>query len=192
MAANTLNGTRNKGTGMLRVPIYRGVIVWNKVRYVRDPSTGRRVTRPNPQSEWKTSDAPHLRIVDDELWFKVQDRLGVHGDSGGRKHRVTKRRLLSGLLKCGVCGSGMTVNGGGDGRSRILCSRHRESASCTHKRSYYLDTVEAIVVGVLRKALAEPNLIHTFVETYVAERRKLSVDIAKQHNRASGKGACFV
>ena len=183
-AANTLNGTRNKGTGMLRVPIYRGVIVWNKVRYVRDPETGRRVTRPNPQSEWKTSDAPHLRIVDDELWFKVQDRLGVHGDSGGRKHRVAKRRLLSGLLKCGVCGSGMTVNGGGDGRSRILCSRHRESASCAHKRSYYLDTVEAIVVGVLRKALAEPNLIHTFVETYVAERRKLSVDIAKQHNRA--------
>ena len=78
----------------------------------------------------------------------------------------------------------MTVNGGGDGRSRILCSRHRESASCAHKRSYYLDTVEAIVVGVLRKALAEPNLIHTFVETYVAERRKLSVDIAKQHSRA--------
>ena len=37
---------------------------------------------------------------------------------------------------------------------------------------------------VLRKALAEPNLIHTFVETYVAERRKLSVDIAKQRNRA--------
>ncbi len=40
-AANTLNGTRNKGTGMLRVPIYRGLIVWNKVHYVRDPSTGR-------------------------------------------------------------------------------------------------------------------------------------------------------
>ena len=169
---------------MLRVPIYRGVIVWNKVRYVRDPATGRRVTRPNPQSEWKTSDAPHLRIVDDELWFKVQDRLGVHGDFGRPKtprHQAPSSLRSSQMWRVRIWDDRQWR---GDGRSRILCSRHRESASCAHKRSYYLDTVEAIVVGVLRKALAEPNLIHTFVETYVAERRKLSVDIAKQHNRA--------
>ena len=186
-AGNTLNGTRNKGTGMLRVPIYRGILVWNKVRYVRDPSTGRRVTRPNPEQDWKSVEVPHLRIIEDELWFKVQERLGVHGSAGGRKNRVSKRRLLAGLLKCGVCGSGMTVNGGGDGRSRILCSRHRESASCSHKRSYYLDTVETIVVQVLRQALLEPELIHTFVETYIAERRKLNAATVKQHDRAKAE-----
>jgi site-specific DNA recombinase len=114
----------------------------------------------------------------------VQERLGIHGTSGGRKNRVSRRRLLTGLLKCGVCGSGMTVNGGGDGRSRVLCSRHRESASCTHKRSYYLDTIEKIVVEVLRKALSDPGALHTFIDAYVAERRKLNAEIAKQYNRA--------
>jgi hypothetical protein len=49
-AANTLNGTRNKGTGLLRVPIYRGVIVWNKVRYVRD-RTARHKTQSSKRME---------------------------------------------------------------------------------------------------------------------------------------------
>src|SRR5208337_4931973 len=66
----------------------------------------------------------------------------------------------------------------------VLCSRHRENASCTHKRSYYLDTVETIVVEVLRQALLEPESIHTFVETYVAERRKLNAATVKQYDRA--------
>lgn len=81
----------------------------------------------------------------------------------------------------------MTVNGGGDGRSRILCSRHRESASCSHKRSYYLDTVETIVVQVLRQTLLEPEPIHTFVETYIAERRKLNAATVKQHDQAKAE-----
>jgi hypothetical protein len=36
----------------LRVTLYRGMIVWNKMRYIRDPSTGKRVSRANPKSEW--------------------------------------------------------------------------------------------------------------------------------------------
>jgi site-specific DNA recombinase len=84
-AANTLTGTKNRGTGMLRLPIYRGKLVWNKVHYVKDPDTGRRVTRINLQSEWQTADLDHMRIVDDELWNAVQARLDIHGHAGGAR-----------------------------------------------------------------------------------------------------------
>ena len=36
--------------------------------------SGRRVRRPNPVTEWKTHDVPHLRTVDDALWQAVKER----------------------------------------------------------------------------------------------------------------------
>ena len=82
-----------RGNGMLRLSIYVGVLVWNKVHYVRDPETGRRVTRPNPPSEWKRIEVPHLRIVDQDLWDAVQKRLDETGGKPGRTNRPAKRRL---------------------------------------------------------------------------------------------------
>lgn len=34
---------------------------------IKDPDTGRRVSRPNPDSEWKRVEVPELRIILDEL-----------------------------------------------------------------------------------------------------------------------------
>jgi site-specific DNA recombinase len=48
--------------------------VWNRLRYVKDPDTGKRVSRQNPPSEWVTTAVPELRIVDDELWDEVKGR----------------------------------------------------------------------------------------------------------------------
>jgi site-specific DNA recombinase len=39
----------------------------NRLRYVKDPSTGKRVSRLNAESEWIVTDVPHLRIIEDEL-----------------------------------------------------------------------------------------------------------------------------
>lgn len=52
--------------------LHRGVVVWNKSRK-RDAF--RQVNqRPRPQSEWLRADAPHLRIIDEQLWKRVQSR----------------------------------------------------------------------------------------------------------------------
>jgi site-specific DNA recombinase len=52
---------------MLHNDRYRGVVVWNRTRKVRDPRNGRRVQRKRPKSEWVVSQAPHLQIVSDDL-----------------------------------------------------------------------------------------------------------------------------
>ena len=66
--ASTINGNATRGHGLLLNPIYAGRLIWNRVRMVRDPDTGRRVSRPNPESEWQTADVPELAIVDAETW----------------------------------------------------------------------------------------------------------------------------
>jgi site-specific DNA recombinase len=40
----------------------------NRQRFVKDPATGRRVSRPNPESQWIRTEVSHLKIVDDDLW----------------------------------------------------------------------------------------------------------------------------
>ena len=54
-------------TGILHNELYVGRLVWNKQRYLKDPNTGKRLARINPESEWIVTNVPELRIVDDDL-----------------------------------------------------------------------------------------------------------------------------
>jgi hypothetical protein len=41
---------------------------------VKDPETGKRVSRPNPESDWVIHDVPELRIIEQGLWDEVKAR----------------------------------------------------------------------------------------------------------------------
>ena len=58
---STIHGNPARGTGALNNELYIGRLVWNRLRYVKDPDTGKRVSRPNPQSQWVTTSVPDLR-----------------------------------------------------------------------------------------------------------------------------------
>ncbi|MBR0854134.1 recombinase family protein [Bradyrhizobium liaoningense] len=66
--ASTINGNAKRGTGLIFNELYAGRIIWNKVRMVKDPDTGKRLSRPNPREEWRSIDAPQLRIVEQSVW----------------------------------------------------------------------------------------------------------------------------
>ena len=68
----TIRGHHERGTGILRNELYIGRLVWNRLRYVKDPVSGKRRSRLNPPSEWLVEDVPDLRIVDETLWEAVQ------------------------------------------------------------------------------------------------------------------------
>lgn len=63
-----INGSRTRRNGILQNDLYSGRIVWNRQSFVKDPDTGRRISRVNPREQWMTADAEHLRIVDPETW----------------------------------------------------------------------------------------------------------------------------
>ncbi|KMY86410.1 hypothetical protein BUMB_04021 [Candidatus Paraburkholderia calva] len=54
--------------------LYVGRLVWNRLRYVKDPDTGKRVSQLNPKSEWVVHEVPASRIVDQETWEAVKGR----------------------------------------------------------------------------------------------------------------------
>jgi DNA invertase Pin-like site-specific DNA recombinase len=109
---STIHGNPARGTGVLNNELYVGRLVWNRLRYVKDPDTGKRVSRPNSPSEWITTAVPQLRIVDDELWDQVKSRqadMRRVTSSGDPKRFNQARRpkyLFSGLTKCAECGGG--------------------------------------------------------------------------------------
>ncbi len=89
--------------------------MWNRLRYVKDPDTGKRVSRPNAQSEWVTTAVPDLRIVDDELWNQVKARqvemrrVASNGDPKRFNQARRPKYLFSGLTKCAECGGGYVI-----------------------------------------------------------------------------------
>jgi hypothetical protein len=61
-------------------------------------------------NEWQTTNVPDLRIVSQKLFDAAQsrkhERRKTHPDQQRRP-----RHMLSGLLRCGTCGAGMSTNG---------------------------------------------------------------------------------
>ena len=119
-APTTINGNRDRGTGILNNELYVGRLVWNKLSYCKDPETGTRRSRRNAAGKVVVTEVPPLRIVDDALWQAARDRQGsldVKGadQAGGSPHGVRQKRrpptLFSGLLRCGVCGGGFSKTG---------------------------------------------------------------------------------
>lgn len=46
--ASTIYGNVQRGNGILLNEIYTGQIAWNKVSMRKDPTTGKRISRPKP------------------------------------------------------------------------------------------------------------------------------------------------
>ena len=73
-AAITINGNRERGTGILNNELYVGRLVWTRLHCCKDPDTGRRCSRPNVPGAVIIRPAPDLRIVDNTLWAAAQAR----------------------------------------------------------------------------------------------------------------------
>jgi hypothetical protein len=57
---------------LLRNELYVGRLVWNRLRYTKNPATGRRVSRVNPREDWICRDVPALRILNEtERCFRM-------------------------------------------------------------------------------------------------------------------------
>ena len=179
-SSTTLRGHVKRGTGFLNNELYVGKLVWNRQRYLKDPRTGRRVSRINPESAWITTEVPELRIVDDALWQAVKARqksIGVQyaaAIEGTRAVRLNSthrpKSLLSGLLFCGCCGGSYSLRGQG----RFMCSSHADNNSCSNSRTIVRGMIEARVLDGLRDKLMAPEIAAEAVRAYVEETNRLN------------------
>ena len=105
--ASTINGNAARGTGILNNRIYIGKLVWNKLRYVKDPDTRKRRSKVNKAEAVIEKDVPHLQIIEQDLWNAVKQRqaevmLGPQSTKTRPWDRRRPRYMLSGLVKCGA------------------------------------------------------------------------------------------
>src|SRR5262249_44040405 len=134
----------------------------------------RRVSRPNPPDTWVVTEATDLGIVPNDMFQAAQARLAARAGVRPEKQRRA-RHLLSGLLRCAACGSGMSIYGRERGdRRRGRCRRAAESGTCPDPKTFSLDKIETAVLGALREELRHPDVIAEFVRTYHQERKRLA------------------
>ena len=174
---STIGGHSKRGTGILQNKLCCGRITWNRAQKLRDPDTGQVVYRPKPEAEWMCGEIPALRIIDDAT-FEAAQCVRTQRSIGDRRYRSRPRRILSGLLRCGACGAGMSKKDTDHGRPRLVCTQMREAGACDHRRVYYLDEIERLVVGGLRTELGSRDAIAVFVRAYNEERHRRDVGAA--------------
>lgn len=157
---------------MLQNPVYVGRLRVRRWERVRAQTKRGYVFRQRPEDEWIIVPAP--AIVDEATWAVAQAKIAQIGRMRGRHNRNTY--LLSGLCRCGLCGSPVTghyVNPSKQSRKpyryyACLCFRghhltYKRLGKCS-LRSVNADALEALVWNRISAWLADP-------ETFAAEAR---------------------
>ncbi len=177
---STIHGNPKRGTGILNNELYVGKLVWNRLRYLKDPDTGKRVSRPNPETDWVVQDVPDLRIVDQNLWDAVrrrQEQLALEpgtlpGDNRILNERRRPKHLFTGLVKCGCCGGGYSMIS----KDMLGCTNARTKGTCNNRLNIRRDTLEQSVLNGLDKHLMEPELYKEFCEEFTREVNKARME----------------
>ncbi|QAY65035.1 recombinase family protein [Paenibacillus protaetiae] len=122
---------------MLTNPAYKGTLVWNR----KDSSKTQR--KDKDEAEWVSVEECLPVIIEQPIWDKVQLRINQPSNIAPRAK--TSPHLLGGMLRCGKCGSGMSIGFSGslNKRYRVYrCSANKNKGTCTSKQ-YRADEVEA-------------------------------------------------
>lgn len=166
-ATSGLYGSPRKGTGILNNELYIGRYIWNRSRWSKNPDTGIRKRIERPRTEWKISDRPELRIVNDTLWNAARARLKPTAISRGRP----ASSILAGLLRCAYCKGTMVCTGAG-----VYGCYNRKERGLTVCQGMYVkrDETELRILSAIRDNFMTPYAI--------AQLRKILSDRAAARN----------
>jgi site-specific DNA recombinase len=180
--AGTIRGQALRDTGILRNRLYIGELVWNQRRWVKDPGTGQRVARTNSKDVVVTEQVPELRIVEQALWDRVQERLNrqravvEQTDDGQSRRRFWEQRrpahLLTGRVFCGSCGALMQASG----KDYLACRVAVAHGPCGNRRSVRRGALEERILDALGSELMRPELVAAFAEEFSREWNRLAGD----------------
>ena len=143
---------------VLRNEAYTGTAVWGKTSKGQDAADPVRV-----EGAWPA-------LVSRELFDDVQQAMSDRAPKVQRPARVGSQYLLSGLLKCGVCGKPYSAQGAKSGQfAYYICGTlFREGAGTCSARYLNAPKLETFVVEKIRERILNEETIVALV-TLVAE-----------------------
>ena len=143
---------------------YKGTYIWNRTTSVKDPMTGKKKAITRPKSEWIIQEREELKIVELELWEKVQKRFEEIKDAHPMPKRFGKQKsyveanpthLLSGNIACGSCG-GSIILVSGKGSGYYGCHNARRK-SCDNKMLISRKKLESFFMQALFEKVLKPE-----------------------------------
>ena len=180
---------------------YIGNVVWSRRHKVRDPKTGRRVFRTREgETPIRGADAPHLRIIDAQLWNEVKARQDfvkrVYQDAGKRaglcrSSAMNVPYLFSGLLRCRVCGANLQIVSG-RGRNHNSqtygCAMNsRGDSVCSNRVRVRRDVLERELLGGIQSMILREEVVHyalnRFEEQLLKELQHVDREMGRMKKR---------
>ena len=161
---------------------HAGCVVWN----TRDTKL-----RPKPRSEWVIVKNAYPGIISLDIAEKIYEKSQAR-----KRGEMPKKRgdyLLSGLMKCGVCGAAYIMNSTPKrGDAFYVCgTRQRKKDSCDNKLMLHRDEVEKQITDWLKTSILTPDFLEPYfarvidaVQALIAKREDSAVEIAQKIQQA--------
>ena len=168
---------------LLDNPVYCGKIAYGRRAREKVKGTKADYKVVNKQ-DFCLVDGLHEGIVDEELWAKAHAKRQETGVKSESKYGKERAHLLTGIIKCPKCGSGMYANRvcwtKKDGTYKEVmyyaCSRNKQERgrSCDYSANLKKTDIEPLVIEFIKELVKD--------EHFAAEIKKkigLQVDTAK-------------
>ncbi|MGA0544388.1 recombinase family protein [Brevundimonas sp. VNH65] len=176
-------GNRDAGTGILRNRLYAGINEWGRTVTKHNRHKGTSTAKVTDPADRLVVPVPHLRILDDDVFQAAQDRIEARRSTPSTFR--DKRRpdyLLSGLVRCGVCGRPYSVVS-----DKLSCVGSAREGTCDNRRRVAREDLEAVVLTGLKGRLLRPELIAPYLEAHRAEVERLNAAQAVQAQAAQAR-----
>jgi site-specific DNA recombinase len=179
---------------------YRGEIVWNRTK--KRDQWGQQRQQERPSDDWITVPAPHLRIVEDDLWNRAHARMdaaratylvSANGQKWGRPPTgLVSKYLLTGLTRCATCGGSMASHtrshGSSRGRWRVpvyVCSSYanRGPSVCRNGMPLPMAAADREVLEKFREVVLDPEIVAGAIEDAIQALRPADDDALADRRR---------
>ena len=114
------------------------------------------------------------RIIDDKLFYEVQDKMQKNKKAPARA-RAKEEYLLTTKLFCGYCGEMMTGYSGtgksGKAHHYYICNGVKNKTGC-HKKTVQKQYIEDLVITHCRKMLTDDNIDRIVKSVYEAVEKQ--------------------
>ena len=170
---------------ILKNPVYCGKIAYGRRRTEKVHGT-RNDYRLVEQDDYLLVDGQHEGIVSEELWHEAQVKLLAQAEKYEHVNRGkdTKVHLLSGIVKCPICGAGMygnkSIKHKRDGtkykdffyygcKHRTMTRGHK----CDYRKQIHEELLDSAVAEVIVKLVSNPKFA-----AMMQEKINMKVDTA--------------